>query len=366
MNEDKYVHLDFADIIADPNLTRREFMKCLGGGIIVFLWMGDSSILEAQGRGRGYPGDFNAYLRIGGDGRVTCFTGKVELVITSLAQMLAEELEVPLEAVDMVMGDTAVCPWDMGTFGSMSTRFFGPPLRAAGAEAKAVLMKLAAKRLGIPPDRLVAQDGVIFDRNQEAKRVTYAQLADGKTITREVKEKGVLKKPSEFKVMGKSFSRADALEEVQGKAKYSGDIQFSDMLYAKILRPPAHGAKLTSVDTSAVETIKAVRMVRDGDMVAVLHKNPDVAEKALKKINGYTHKFDQSRVEAGLKKLVARASSADMALALGTCFIEPDDGRCYNQVRFYDSDGKFLGFHAKTLRCGTMTRPSKWLSIRSN
>jgi predicted amidohydrolase len=76
-------------------------------------------------------------------------------------------------------------------------------------------------------------------------------------------------------------------------------------------------------------------------------------------LRGYTHKFDQLRVQAGLKKLVAKASSADLALALGTCFVEPDDGRCYNQVRFYDADGKFLGFHSKTLRCVTMTSPTQ-------
>jgi predicted amidohydrolase len=76
-------------------------------------------------------------------------------------------------------------------------------------------------------------------------------------------------------------------------------------------------------------------------------------------LSGYTHKFDQARVEAGLKKLVSRASDADLALALGTCFIEPDDGQCYNQIRFYEADGRFLGFHAKTLRCGTMTKPTQ-------
>ncbi len=287
MDENEYIQLDFSDIVTDPNPTRREFIKYLGGGIIIFFCIGDPSALEAQRRTRGYPEDFNAYLRIGGDGRVTCFTGKVELgqgVMTSLAQMLAEELDVPLESVDMVMGDTALCPWDMGTFGSMSTRFFGPPLRAAGATAKAVMIELAAERLGTPADRLAVQNGVVFDTNQKTKQVTYAQLAEGKTITREVKEKGILKKPSEFKVMGKPFVRRDALEKVQGKAKYSGDIHFPDMLYAKILRPPAHGAKLTSVDTSSVEKRKDIQLIRDGDMVAVLHRNPDEAEKALGEI----------------------------------------------------------------------------------
>lgn len=95
MNENEYIQLDFSDIITDPNLTGREFIRYLCGGIIVFFSIGDPSVLEAQRRRRGYPEDFNAYLRIGGDGRVTCFTGKVELgqgVITSLAQMLADEL----------------------------------------------------------------------------------------------------------------------------------------------------------------------------------------------------------------------------------------------------------------------------------
>ena len=74
-------------------------------------------------------------------------------------------------------------------------------------------------------------------------------------------------------------------------------------------------------------------------------------------LSGYTPKFDQARVEAALEKTVAKASSAGLALALGTCFVEPDDGLCYNQIRFYDGRGKFLGFHSKTLRCGSMTDP---------
>ncbi len=74
-------------------------------------------------------------------------------------------------------------------------------------------------------------------------------------------------------------------------------------------------------------------------------------------LSGYTHKFDRAAVEQGLKQLVAKASSSGLALALGTCFVEPDDGRCYNQIRFYDEHGKFLGFHNKILRCGSMTDP---------
>ncbi len=297
MNENEFLNLDFTDIKFDPNLSRRELLKALGGGIIIFFCVGDSSVLEAQrrgGGGRGYPQDFNAYLRIGPDGRVTCFSGKIEQgqgVITSLAQMLADEVDVSLESVDMIMGDTSVCPWDMGTFGSMSTRFFGPPLRAAGAEARRVLLELAAEQLKVPQERLVAENGVIYDRQQKDKRVTYGDLAKGKTIARRAKEKPALKKPAEFKVMNKSFLRRDSVEKVTGKAQYAGDIRLPGMLYAKLLRPPAHGAKLKKVDTSAAEKIEGVTVVHEGDLVAVLHKNPDQAAEALSKIQA---EFDPS------------------------------------------------------------------------
>jgi isoquinoline 1-oxidoreductase len=292
MKEDEYIELDFTDIITDPHLSRREFVKLLGGGIIIICSLGDPSVLQARRRGRGYPDDFNAYLRIGADGRVTCFTGKIEMgqgVITSLAQMLADELDATLESVDMVMGDTSLCPWDMGTFGSMTTRFFGPALRAAAAEARAVLIELAAEYLKVPKGQLKAKEGTIFDKTQSKKRVTYAQLAKGKTIARRAKEKTALKSPSEFNIIGKDVLRRDALEKVTGKAEFAGDIRFPDMLYAGILRPPAHGAKLSSVDTSAVEKVAGIQLVRDGDLIAVLHKNPDEAESALTRIKA---KFD--------------------------------------------------------------------------
>ena len=138
-------------------LSRRDFVRLLGGGIIVLFNADLSDLLGQEARTRGYPTDFNAYLRIAGDGRVTVYSGKIEMgqgVVTSLAQMAADELAVSLDSIDMVMGDTALCPFDMGTYGSMSTRFFGPALRAAAAEAKAVLLTLAAEHLKAPPDTL--------------------------------------------------------------------------------------------------------------------------------------------------------------------------------------------------------------------
>ena len=103
MKEDEYRNLDFRGILTHSALSRREFLKHLGGGIIILFSLGDLSVLQGQRRRREYPSDFNAYLRIGEDGRVTCFTGKIEQgqgVITSLAQMLADELDVTFESVD--------------------------------------------------------------------------------------------------------------------------------------------------------------------------------------------------------------------------------------------------------------------------
>jgi len=132
-------------------LSRREFLQSIGGGIIILFTVSDAPTAEASRSSKKERPDFNAYLRIAEDGRVTCFTGKVELgqgVMTSLAQTLADELDVPLKSVDMVMGDTALCPYDAGTWGSMTTPYFGPVLRAAGAEARAVLIGLAARCRG--------------------------------------------------------------------------------------------------------------------------------------------------------------------------------------------------------------------------
>ncbi len=282
MDSNRNKELDFTDDVCGLPISRREFLKAVGGGIIILFLGGD--VFAQRGGGQELPTDFNAFLRVAADGRVTCFTGKIEMgqgVITSLPQMLADELDVPLDSVDIVMGDTDLCPWDRGTFGSMTTRFFGPPLRAACAEARAVMLDLAAEQLKCPVERLVVKDGVVCDSTDTTVRVSYGELAKGKQIIRRAKSDVHIKSPSQLRVMGKPVNRRDALEKVTGKAKYAGDIRPSGMLYAKILRPPAHGATLKSVDTSAAQKAKGVQVVRDGDVIAVLHEQPDIAEKAL-------------------------------------------------------------------------------------
>ena len=294
MTEYRYWEND-AEEAAFP-MDRRRFLKTTGTGIFLFFKIRDFSVFTQEGPGRvlqqNVPSDFNAYLKIGEDGRVACFTGKIEMgqgIVTSLAQMLADELDVRIDDVDMVMGDTDLCPWDRGTFGSLSTRAFGPSLRTAGAEARRVLIEMASEQLRIPVENLATDAGAVFDRSNTKTRVTYAALSKGRKIERHLKDPVVVKKPSEFKLMSKPLTRRDAREKVTGKAKYAGDIQLPGMLYAKILRPPAHGAKLIDVDSAGAEGVEGARVIRDGDLVAVLHRYPDVAQSALSKIKA---KFD--------------------------------------------------------------------------
>ena len=310
--------------------SRRTFLKRLGGGIVVFVgFRGRLPFANADapgGRmgGQEVPTDFNAFVRISEDGRVSCFTGKIEMgqgPITSLVQMLADELDVAYERVDILMGDTDLCPWDRGTWGSLTTRQFGPLLRAAAAEARAVLLQLGSESLDVPVSRLVVQQGVIFERGNEANRITYGALATGKEIARHLKVKPELKDYAEFRIMGQPKLRRDSLEKVTGEAKYAADIRIPGMLYAKLLRPPAHGAKLRKVSTAGVRSVRGATVIEDEDLVAVLHELPDVAEEGLNRIEA---EFDRpsaeltdANIHAHLRKVAPREGVASRSGSLG-------------------------------------------------
>jgi nicotinate dehydrogenase subunit B len=275
-------------------MNRREFLKrmgVLGGGIIIGFYALDRPAWARAPRtgflGAEIPTDFNAFLRIGADNRVVLYTGKIEMgqgTVTSLPQLLAEELYVNYDAVEIVMGDTDLCPWDAGTFGSLSIRYFGMYLREAASEARGVLLELAADHLKTPTGRLVTKAGYVYDPLKPDRRVSYGELTKGNFIERHLKEVPPLKSSSAYETMGESLPRRDALEKVTGAAKFSGDIRPAGMLYAKILRPPAHGAKLLGTDTGPAKNIEGIQIVEEGDFVAVLHEHPDVAEQALSKI----------------------------------------------------------------------------------
>jgi len=289
MKKEQTINHDSEQITEPQGIPRRDFFKILGGGIIIFFqpW----SALELLGlpseQARSLPKDYNAFLRIGEDGTVTCYTGKIEMgqgIITSLPQMMADELNVPIEKVKMVMGDTDLCPYDQGTWGSMSTRIFGPSMRAAAAEARGVLLDLASTQLGVPVSQLEVKDGIITDIKNSKNSVSYAQLTKGKKIEKFLDVKPSVEDFTKFTYVGKSYKHGDGSLKVTGEAKYTGDLKLPGMVFARILRPPSHGAKLTSVDYSGAEKIAGTKVVRDGDLVAVINENREKADEAVVKI----------------------------------------------------------------------------------
>ena len=271
---------------ATGELNRREILTLAGSGLFVLF-----STQEASAHNQDekiperptFPTDFNAYLRVGSDGKVTGFAGKVELgqgSRTVLSQLIADELDVEYDAVEMVMVDTSVCPWDMGTFGSLNVRQYSLLVRAAVAEARAVLLQMASEKLGVPVESLQVSAGVVSIKTAPDKRVSYAQLVDGKKIEQHL-PKVPIKEYAALRLPKQRLQRKDALAKVTGKAEFSADVKLPGMLCARVVRPPAHGAKLKSANTDAAQKAGA-RVIRDGELIAVLHARPDLAERALK------------------------------------------------------------------------------------
>jgi nicotinate dehydrogenase subunit B len=284
----------------DAGLPRRDFFRILGGGILIFFrpWdLLDLSAIPAD-QARSLTRDYNAFLHIAGDGTVTCYTGKIEMgqgINTSLPQMMADELNVAIGKVNLVMGDTDLCPYDQGTWGSLTTRSFGPSMRAALAEARGVLVQMASEQMGVPAAQLEVTDGVVIDTKDPKKRITYGQLSKGKKLEKYLDVKPSVEDYRKFTYVGKPFMRSDAVIKVTGKAKYTGDHKLPGMVFARILRPPSHGARMKSVDLSAAEKVPGIQVLRDGDFIAVLSENRDTADKAVAMIKAeYT--FDEMPV----------------------------------------------------------------------
>ena len=294
-------------------MQRRSFVKLLGGGIFIFFqpWsildLSDLTVPQA----RSLPKDYNAFLQIAEDGTVKCFTGKIEMgqgAITSLPQMMADELNVPLGKIRIIMGDTDLCPYDAGTWGSQTIQTFGPAMRAAATEARGVLVDLASAKLGVPASQLEVKDGIVIDTKDPKKRVSYAELAKGKKLERFLDVKPSVEDHTKFTYIGKSYKHVDARVKVTGEAKYAGDYKLPGMVFARVLRPPSHGAKLTTVDISGAEQVQGTQVVRDEDFIAVLNENRDRADEAVVKIKA-EYSFNELKVND--KTLYDRMVGAD-------------------------------------------------------
>lgn len=299
MKPNKIDELYFSDVNEPIKLDRREFLKKLGGGIIVVFCLGKLSILDGFGQNNEAEAlNFNAYIHVKENGRINCYTGKIEMgqgIITSLAQVVAEELEVSVYSIDMVMGDTELCPYDAGTWGSLTTRFADPVIRAAAAEAREILLDLAAEKLNISKNELAINNGVIFAKNNTSDKVSFAELTEGKRIVRELKNKPEIKKSEKFNIIGKPLISLDAISKVTGKANYSGDIKIPGMVYASVIRPTVFDSKKITIDASKLNEIEDAELIEKDDLVAVIHTDPEIVNKAARKVN-VTWKAPEAKV----------------------------------------------------------------------
>ncbi len=214
------------------------------------------------------------WLAIGPDGTVTAFSGKVELgtgVRTALAQIVADELDVPLDRVQMVMGDTARTPDEGYTAGSMTISGSGTALRQAAAEARRSMLELASDRLDATVAELAVRDGVIFVVARPERSVTYAELMGGKPFGLRVTDRAPLKSPADYRIVGLSTPRADLPGKVRGKPSFIHDFSLPGMVHARLVRPPSPAAHLLDLDETSVKDVPGlVKVVRIGNFVAVV------------------------------------------------------------------------------------------------
>ncbi|MGA7366400.1 MAG: molybdopterin cofactor-binding domain-containing protein, partial [Candidatus Sulfotelmatobacter sp.] len=203
---------------------------------------------------------------------------------TSLSQAVAEELVVGMDKVQMVMGDTQLTPFDMGTFGSRTTPTMSPQLRKAASAARELLIGLAAAEWKVDRQRLIAADGKITDP-QSKRSVEYGALIKGQQLTQTIDAGDALLPATQWKVQGQSAGKVDGRDFVTGKHRYPIDRRLPGMLHGKILRPAAFGATLTSIDTHEAEQISGVTVVHDGNFVGVAAPSAEIATRAIAAIH---------------------------------------------------------------------------------
>src|SRR6202140_5438358 len=272
------------------DLDRREFFKFLGAGVLVVSVLKPAVIAQESGGARqgrrDLPKEIGAWLHIGEDGKVTVYTGKVEMgqnIRTSLSQAVAEELHVPIEKIEMVMGDTQLTPFDMGTFGSRTTPTMNLQLRKVAAAAREMLIGLAAAQWQVDRQHLVTAEGKITDP-QSNRSVDYASLLKGQQLTQTVTDDTPLIPATNWKVAGQSTGKVDGRDFVTGRHHYPSDQKLPNMLYGKVSRPTAFNATLASVDTSKAEQMGAT-VVHDGDFVGVAAPSTELAAAAVAAIH---------------------------------------------------------------------------------
>lgn len=317
------------------SISRRDLLKSTGVLIVGFSFFGTASRVLAQGEGLSVDGMdptvLDSWMAISKDGTVTVFTGKVELgtgVVTALAQIVAEELDVSFNKVYMDSGDTDKAVDQGVTAAARTVERGGVQLRQASAAARQELLKLASARLDSPVDMLTVTDGVVSVVGNPSKKIAYGDLLGGKRFNIKIVAAGVgwdmkvapevpAKNPKDYKIVGKSIPRVDLPEKFTGEFVYSQDASVPGMLHGRVVRPATSLSAPASVDDSSIQNIPGVvKIVREGTFVGVVAETEWAAiqaaralkvtwsEPTLKMMSGPDEVFDYLKNTKSFKDLV--------------------------------------------------------------
>ena len=282
----------FADPIYNFTFNRRQFLKVFTGGVALLVPMSNLLAQQEQGEsGRGrmdqrVPNDIGAWIYFDEKGEIAVYTGKVELgqnIRTSLAQAVAEELHVPIQMIRMVMADTDLTPFDMGTFGSRSIPFMAPQLRKAAAAARETLFALAAEQLKVAPSDLRIVNAR-FVNGDASKSLSFREVTQGRRLVKEIPADVAITPVKDWTIAGKSVPKVGARDFVTGVHSYTSDLKRTGMLLGRVVRPPALNSTLVSADTKAAEAMSGVNIVRDGDFIGIAAPDPQILARAEKAI----------------------------------------------------------------------------------
>lgn len=272
----------FPRLLHPFEVDRRDFFKIMGGGLLVCAAVSHAQESGAGAHGHELPNTLDSWLLIGEDGQVTVFSGKVEVgqnIRTSLAQQVAEELRVPLSSLRMVMGDTELTPYDLGTFGSRTTPTMGLQLRKVAASARAILAQIAAEKWHLTEAALILDQGRVRDP-KSGRTISYAELTRGQKLAKTIADSPALVPPKDWRIAGLPAPKKDGQDFVTGAHKYTSDLSLPGMLHGKVVRPNAFHAKLVSWDTSQAEKVPGTSVVHDGDFVGASTASLSAAERA--------------------------------------------------------------------------------------
>jgi isoquinoline 1-oxidoreductase len=266
-------------------LERRDFLKSLGGGMLLLLVLENPASGQESGRarsGESLPQDIAAWLHIGGDRKITVFTGKTEVgqnIRTSLAQAVSEEMRVPIGRVEMLMADTDKTPFDMGTFGSRTTPTMAPQLRKVAAEAREMLMAMAAERWKVDREAVALADGAVVNRATSAS-LGFGELTKGQDLVKTVTVDAHVSRPA-----CASVPKVNARDFVTGRQRYTSDISRPGMLHGRVIRPAAFKARLISADTRAAEAMAGITVAHEGNFIGVEGPDELAVDRAVQTIH---------------------------------------------------------------------------------